>query len=399
MQVDNLPAIFNDAVPVIETIKAAGFEAYFVGGSVRDLLLNRPIHDIDIATSAYPEEIKRIFHHTIDTGIEHGTVTVQHLDDYYEVTTFRTESTYQDFRRPDSVTFVQDLHEDLKRRDFTINAFAMTENGQIIDQFDGLSDLKNRLIRAVGDPNERFHEDALRMMRAVRFVSQLDFELENQTRNAILNNNFLLEKIAVERIREEFVKMGLGQASKTGFREFLNTELEKYTPDLSNSKNLLKNYQTIIFLPTTEAVFWSLIIVLLKIANNKIKSFLKNWKNSNETIREVGGIVKLFDIITERTPTNFEIFESGQNTLLAAIDLANILGVDVNPIVLNDRFEHLAIKTRQDLAVDGRYLMEELNLKPGPEIGKLLNLILENVVNGQLKNNVENITNFVKSML
>ncbi len=194
MQIKNLPREFEIARPIVQNIEEAGFEAYFVGGSVRDTVLGLDIHDVDIASSAYPAEIKKIFKHTVDTGIEHGTVMVLDHGNGYEITTFRTESGYQDYRRPDKVTFVRSLAEDLKRRDFTINALAMKENGEIIDLFDGLTDLKNNLIKAVGNPEERFHEDALRMMRAVRFASKLDFMVEVNTLNAIKNHSELLEK-------------------------------------------------------------------------------------------------------------------------------------------------------------------------------------------------------------
>lgn len=204
VQIEKMPQEFEDARAVLQKIEDAGFDAFFVGGSVRDTLLNKPIHDVDIASSAYPAEIKHIFKKTVDTGIEHGTVMVIHDGEGYEVTTFRTESGYQDFRRPDQVTFVRSLKEDLMRRDFTINAFALKEDRTVIDIFDGLSDLEHKIIRAVGDPHERFHEDALRMMRAVRFASQLDFKIEAKTLKAIEENNMLLGKISVERILVEF---------------------------------------------------------------------------------------------------------------------------------------------------------------------------------------------------
>src|SRR5699024_10072464 len=150
MIIKKLPPIFEPARPVLQKIEQAGFEAYFVGGCVRDTILGDPIHDIDIATSAYPSEIKQIFKRTVDTGIEHGTVMILDNGVGYETTTFRTESGYQDFRRPDNVTFVRSLAEDLQRRDFTINALALRENGEVVDLFDGLGDLQRRLIRAVG---------------------------------------------------------------------------------------------------------------------------------------------------------------------------------------------------------------------------------------------------------
>nr|WP_252897721.1 CCA tRNA nucleotidyltransferase [Amylolactobacillus amylophilus] len=240
MIVEDLPQIFKEARPIIKNLEQAGFKAYFVGGSVRDLLLKRPIHDVDIATNAYPAEVKRIFPVTIDTGIQHGTVTVKYGEEFYEVTTFRTESTYQDFRRPDHVEFVQNLSEDLKRRDFTINALAMAGSGEIIDHFGGITDLNNKVVRAVGEARERFHEDALRMMRAVRFVSQLGFTLERDTKKAITENRELLHHIAVERIREEFLKLGLGPDSKDGFSVLIDSELIEDLPLLAGKSSLLK---------------------------------------------------------------------------------------------------------------------------------------------------------------
>ena len=150
-----MPSEFQEALPVLEKIKAAGFEAYFVGGSVRDALLRRPIHDVDIASSSYPEETKQIFARTVDVGIEHGTVLVLENGGEYEVTTFRTEDVYVDYRRPSQVTFVRSLEEDLKRRDFTINALALDESGQVIDKFSGLKDLEQGLLRAVGLAEDR----------------------------------------------------------------------------------------------------------------------------------------------------------------------------------------------------------------------------------------------------
>lgn len=239
MKIEQLPPIFEPARPVLQKIEAAGYEAYFVGGCVRDTILGDPIHDIDIATSAYPSEIKQIFDRTVDTGIEHGTVMILDHGTGYETTTFRTESGYQDYRRPDHVTFVRSLEEDLKRRDFTINALALKENGEVVDLFDGIKDLKRHVIRAVGDPEERFHEDALRMMRAVRFASQLDFKIDGPTLRGIKENASLLQKIAVERIQVEFEKMFLGQKPAAGLNYFLKSGLYRYCPGLADSADKL----------------------------------------------------------------------------------------------------------------------------------------------------------------
>ena len=287
MQIKQLPADFKEALPVLEMIEQAGFEAYFVGGSVRDHILGLPIHDVDIATSAYPEEIKKIFKRTVDTGIQHGTVTVLMGDDSYEITTFRTESGYQDYRRPDKVTFVRSLEDDLKRRDFTINALAVDLNGNVIDKFDGLNDLDKKVIRAVGKAENRFHEDALRMMRAVRFQAQLNFTIETQTAQAIADNAPLLEKIAVERIREEFVKLMLSQTWQTGFADFIKLELSQYCPDLKDEQVELKE-----LLEPTEQTFldeeeaWGAIGYVLNLNHKEFNKLLRDWKVSNKT-REV----------------------------------------------------------------------------------------------------------------
>ena len=149
MRLEAFPLEFQGAMPILRKLQEAGYEAYYVGGSVRDILLNKPIHDVDIATSAFPAVVKELFHRTIDVGIDHGTVMVITKEATYEVTTFRTESTYQDYRRPDHVEFVRSLKEDLKRRDFTINALAVGIDGTVIDLFDGLEDLRNKVLRAV----------------------------------------------------------------------------------------------------------------------------------------------------------------------------------------------------------------------------------------------------------
>lgn len=394
MKIDKLPSIFLSALPVLEILEQAGYEAYFVGGAIRDLLLKRPIHDIDIATSAYPEEVKKLFPKTIDTGIKHGTVTVLHHGESYEITTFRTESGYQDFRRPDKVTFVRSLAEDLKRRDFTINALAMNTSGDIIDLFDGLSDLHKHLIKAVGNPLERFHEDALRMMRAVRFMSQLGFKLEKQTATALKELHPLLAKISVERIRDEFVKMGLGNDSRRAFAVFLNTHLSEEVPNFAGKKNLLAVYPNLKFNPDLETSLWSVIAILLKIPNRQIANFMRSWKNSNLMTNKVEKIITLFDVISAHVPTDFELFEAGEETLMNTIDVARILGQPISSEILVDQYRALPIKKAADLAVDGRFLIN-LGIKPGPELGNLLLTIKKAVVAGELENSPEAIAAFL----
>ena len=200
---------------MLRKLNQAGYAAYFVGGCVRDTLLGREIHDWDITTAALPEEIMRIFPHCIPTGIQHGTVTVIDGDTKAEITTFRRDGLYHDGRHPDSVFFVPNLEEDLSRRDFTINAMAMDETGEITDLFCGKADLARKIIRCVGDPDNRFQEDALRMLRALRFSAQLDFQIEEETFAAIGRNAGLCRALSKERVREEAEKTLLSSHPET----------------------------------------------------------------------------------------------------------------------------------------------------------------------------------------
>lgn len=397
IRIDNLPEIFVKAMPVLQTLEDAGFEAYFVGGSVRDVLLHRHVHDVDITTSAYPEEVKELFDKSIDTGIKHGTVTVLYGGESYEITTFRTESGYQDFRRPDHVTFVQNLDEDLKRRDFTINALAMDMHGDIVDLFNGIEDLKNHIIRAVGNPEKRFHEDALRMMRAVRFMSQLEFKLEEKTEQAINDNHELLKKISVERIREEFVKMGLGPFSRQAFQIFLDTQLSEDVPDFAGKKDLLQVYPQLKFSPTMETSLWAVIIILLKVPNENIGKFMRDWKNSNAMTEKVEQIIKMFDLIADHVPTDYELFEAGEDIIINTIDVADILGQPVSSEALVDRYLALPIKTPSELAVDGRFLIKR-GMRPGAQLGCTLNQIRKKVVACEIENSEEAIEQYLDDL-
>lgn len=192
---------------ILHTLEEAGFEAYAVGGCVRDSLLGREPDDWDITTSARPQQVKAVFPRTIDTGIQHGTVTVMMGKEGFEVTTYRIDGEYEDSRHPKEVIFTANLVEDLKRRDFTINAFAYNDRSGIVDAFDGMTDLQNGIIRCVGEAKERFTEDALRMMRAVRFSAQLGYSIEEKTKEAIIELAPNLKNISAERIQVELVKL------------------------------------------------------------------------------------------------------------------------------------------------------------------------------------------------
>ncbi len=209
---------------IIETLKKHGYEAYAVGGCVRDILRGVTPHDVDITTSALPHETKEVFSdfRVIETGIAHGTVTVMVENEPFEVTTFRCDGEYLDARHPESVTFTLSVEEDLARRDFTVNSMAMDDDGKIIDPFGGIDDLNNRIIRCTGDPETRFSEDALRIMRALRFSSVLGFEIEERTAAAIHKKRELLTKISVERIFAELKKLLCGKNVATVLLEYVD---------------------------------------------------------------------------------------------------------------------------------------------------------------------------------
>ena len=192
---------------IIDTLEAGGFEAYAVGGCVRDTLLGREPEDWDITTSARPEQVKSLFRRTVDTGIQHGTVTVLENHQGYEVTTYRIDGEYEDGRHPKQVEFTASLTEDLKRRDFTINAMAYSKKTGIVDEFGGMEDLKRGIIRCVGAAQERFTEDALRILRAIRFSAQLGFSIEEQTLEAVRQIAPNLVHVSKERIQVELTKL------------------------------------------------------------------------------------------------------------------------------------------------------------------------------------------------
>ncbi|MHC5218031.1 CCA tRNA nucleotidyltransferase [Enterococcus sp. LJL128] len=400
MKLEELPEEFIKAASVIDEIQQNDFEAYFVGGSVRDTLLGKTSHDVDIATSAYPEEIKQIFKRTVDVGIEHGTVLVLHGEESYEITTFRTESTYQDYRRPDSVTFVRSLEEDLKRRDFTINALAMEKNGQIIDLFNGLTDLADGMIRAVGNAKERFHEDALRMMRAVRFASQLDFAIEQETLNAIYTYHSLLSKISVERIAVEFSKLLLGKDRLKGLSPFIETGCYQSCPGLEGKGRELFCFSE---LPNRqieeERQAWTLLVKELVIQPEEIRPFLKEWKLSNQMIHDV---TELSYGLTQRLQGEWlatDLFRLGLDLVLSVEELLFYYNQEVKLKETANKYEQLPIKSRKELAVTGNDLLTVINQKPGKWLGQLIDELEKKVVTGELVNEQEALLVYAKNQL
>lgn len=390
-----MPHEFETARPILRKIEEAGFEAYFVGGSVRDTVLNKKIHDVDIATSAYPEEIKGLFQRTVDTGIKHGTVMVLDGSESYEITTFRTESGYQDFRRPDHVTFVRSLSEDLKRRDFTINALALKEDGTIIDLFNGLSDLEQHLIKAVGDPEERFNEDALRMMRAVRFASQLNFSIEEATQKAILDHAPLLKKIAVERIQVEFEKLLMGQQPQLGIQTMLDTNLDQYCPDSISLHESLKQMVQIkqLKLDSIEAA-WVMVAWYPNLSNDQLQKLLKDWKLPNSLIKTVEYTIQVLKMLQDEMIDQEVIFNAGEDNVRLASQIARLL--DISDLDIINQYQMLPIKSVKELAVTGGELIKLKLIQPGPKLGLLLNDLKKVVIHNQVTNTQDDLVEYVK---
>lgn len=231
----------NEVRNIINILNDNGFEAFIVGGCVRDLILDKIPNDWDITTSAPPYVISRIFDKTIPTGINHGTITVILNNKSFEVTTYRQNEIYTNHRKPDSVSFTDCLDEDLKRRDFTMNAICYNAKLELIDLFGGASDIKNKIIRCIGNPDKRFNEDALRMLRAIRFSSTLGFSIEKNTFDSILKNASLIRLISGERISNELQKIIMGKYCDRFILLYESQVLQNLFPFTSNCKDIIKD--------------------------------------------------------------------------------------------------------------------------------------------------------------
>lgn len=412
---------------IIQTIQAAGFEAYAVGGCVRDSILGREPDDWDITTSAKPEDIKKLFKRTIDTGIEHGTVTVMLGKEGFEVTTYRIDGEYEDSRHPKEVTFTSNLREDLKRRDFTINAMAYNDEVGLVDIFEGISDIEKKVIRCVGDAKERFTEDALRMMRAVRFSAQLGYSIDEGTKEAIKELAPTLQKISAERIQVELVKLVtsanpdyLKIAYETGITKEVLPEFDLCMKTGQNNPHHMYS--------VGEHTLWAMKYIqadkVLRLAmlfhdmgkpkalttddkgihhfhgHNEISSqisreVLRRLRFDNDTIHKVERLVFYHDYrpaLTDKSVRKFvakigkELFPLyllvQKADVLAQSDykreekLKNIETVGKIYEGILEREECLSLK---DLAVTGKDLID-LGIKPGKEIGEILNGFLERVI-------------------
>jgi tRNA nucleotidyltransferase (CCA-adding enzyme) len=292
--------IKQEAASILTKLQEQGYEAYFVGGCVRDTLLKQMVKDIDIATSALPEQVMACFPHTAPTGLQHGTVMVILEQGTYEVTTFRSESQYEGYRRPKEVAFITSLSEDLRRRDFTMNAMAMDHDGQIIDPFGGQKDLKASVLRCVGKAEERFGEDALRMLRCIRFASTYGLEVEAKTWQALLRQAPLLRHIAMERVRSELQRMVEGPAPARAVRLLLASRLWRHF-----KKQLGLPFEMWLAQPTSalDAVSalpqqharWAMLLLLLQAPTDAVRSALQELTFSRADTDAVVGVLALHE--------------------------------------------------------------------------------------------------------
>lgn len=425
---------------IIHTIQAAGYEAYAVGGCVRDSILGRIPDDWDITTSAKPEDIKKLFKRTIDTGIEHGTVTVMLDKEGFEVTTYRIDGEYEDSRHPKEVTFTSNLEEDLKRRDFTINAMAYNDEIGIVDIFEGISDIEKKVIRCVGDATERFTEDALRMMRAVRFSAQLGYSIEENTQKAIIRLAPTLQKISAERIQVELTKLVVSDnpdflriAYETGITKEIFPEFDLCIKTKQNNPHHIYTVgehilHSLKYVEKDKVLRLSMLFhdigkpIALSTDEKGIDHFyrhneigcdiakkvLKRLRFDNDTIHKVERLVYYHDfrpVLTDKAIRKF-LSKIGKELfpMYLCVQKADVLAQSdykkeeklQNIEKVNQIFEEIIEKKEcfclKDLAVTGKDLIDN-GMKPGKEIGDTLNKFLEMVIENPEYNTKEFLLN------
>ena len=382
MNLENFNNKFKDAINILKTFNKNGFEAYFVGGCVRDFLLDKDFSDIDITTNALPEQVKNIFPKSIDTGIQHGTVTILVNGESYEVTTFRKEDEYVNHRAPDKVEFVSDLKEDLDRRDFTINAMALDYKGSLFDFHNGEADLKNKIIKTVNDPNERFFEDALRMLRAFRFSSKLGFVIDSNTIMAIKNNAKLIEYVSIERIVNEFRKLLEGKGNIDSLQLMIDSTLNSYIPFLKDIE-VIEDFSEYTFCQS---------LYILSFINNISFDELKKLKLSNKEIK----LVKEYDKIRNDFKNNKPL-----ELILYKYDIEDVRFI-CSYFKYEDESEiekiKLPITSFNDIDIESEEIIAFINRKPGPWIKEIIVLLEYEILLNGLVNNKKNILDFLTKM-
>ena len=430
---------------IIAVLENHGFEAYAVGGCVRDTLLLREPGDWDITTSARPEEVKALFSHTIDTGIEHGTVTVMMNREGYEVTTYRIDGEYEDARHPKEVTFTSNLIEDLKRRDFTINAMAYNDRVGIVDEFDGIGDLNKGVIRCVGNPMERFSEDALRMLRAVRFAAQLGFSIEENTKVAIRTLAPTIAKVSVERIAVELVKiltsnhpeeirtayeLGLTQIFMPEFDRAMETpqnnihhmySVGEHTIEALKNVQPEKNIRLVMLMhdlakpvvKTTDEQGQDHFRGHTQAGADMAKMILRRLKFDNATIDLVSKMVKHHDDRPEKPTSVRRMFSAigVENVpMLLEMKRADLLGqstyqreqkmslVDYYEAQYQECMKEKTCLTKKDMAINGSDLIA-MGMKQGRAVGEVIDQLFEMVLDTPALNEKEKLTELAHKLM
>ena len=396
----------TDVKTIISILEEHGYEAYAVGGCVRDSLLGKEPKDWDITTSAKPEQVKELFHKTLDTGIQHGTVTVMMHHVGYEVTTYRIDGKYEDGRHPKEVIFTPSLEEDLKRRDFTINAMAYSDRTGIVDKFHGMEDLQNKVIRCVGIATERFLEDALRILRAVRFSAQLGFQIDQETMVAVTELAPTLKKISRERIQTELDKLLLSphpdrviMLEKTGLLQEIFADCEKEENSAGNAMEELAEK-----LGKTEPdhyLRWSLFLSYVP-----YRRLLKSLKFDNKTIH-ICEKYKAFQAEKLQKDKPYlrrlivkigkDIFEGylRYREILGNVDTETFLEVQQNWKEIVENGDCLSIR---ELVVNGKDL-KEAGVESGVRMGEILNALFDLVLEDASANRRETLLEEVKKLL
>lgn len=435
-----------DVERVVARLVAAGHEAYVVGGCVRDALRGVDPHDWDVATSATPEEIQKVFRHSLYLN-RFGTVVVRQGDHEIEVTTYRVEADYADHRHPTAVAFTDSLHEDLSRRDFTMNAMAWRPGaegkpGELVDPFGGQRDLEARVVRAVGEPRERFTEDALRMLRAVRFATRLGFTIDRRTADAIRVSAHLARNLSGERVQQEITKMLEGSRPSDAFRamselgllEVVCPELEeaKLTPqDKAVAQNVFDHSLATLDATPADDVVLRLAGLLHDIGKPatfadghfhqhefvgeaKARDILRRWRFDKETVTKVTHLIRnhMFWYQTEWTGSAVRRFvrKVGLENIpaLFALRKADNIGSGARSprmYALEALWERVQEEIRaasafslRDLAIDGNDVMRELGIAPGPEVGRVLNELFERVTDDPKLNTREQLLELAREM-
>lgn len=393
---------------ILNTLRAHGYEAFAVGGCVRDTMLGRTPGDWDITTSARPEQVKAVFRHTVDTGLQHGTVTVLKDHTGYEVTTYRIDGEYEDGRHPKSVEFTAELREDLRRRDFTINAMAYSHETGVVDLFGGMEDLKQGVIRCVGNPVDRFTEDALRILRAIRFSAQLGFEIEQGTRDALALIAPNLKNVSKERIMTELTKLLLSShpermrlVFETGMSPYIAEHFDEAVTDWEQAEEFLRAAGEL--LPETKAVRWA--AFLKELAPKEAVGIMTALKSDNDTRDRVRTLTDWFDRPISPEPAGVRRAMSAMtdeefDDLLRLREVAWTVrhSRSGDPRVLAALRDEIRARgdciRLKDLAVTGRDLIEA-GIRPGKQIGQILGDLFACVLEEPEKNRKETLLDMV----